>query len=48
MCANLEFRLMTAAENMEAGVKDQVDRLSKLEGTLDQIIKGVGPLFAGM
>jgi len=48
MCANLEFRLVAAAENMEAGVKNQVERLSKMEGTVDQIIKGVGPLFATM
>jgi len=48
MCANLEFQLVAAAENMEAGVKDQVDRLSKLEGSFNQIIKGVGPLFATM
>jgi len=48
LCGNLEFRLVQAAENMEAGVKNQVDRLSKLESTFDQIIKGVGPLFATM
>jgi len=45
-CAGLECRLASAAEQTKASVGLQVEALSKLESTFDQIIQGVGPLFS--
>mmetsp|Transcript_105346 Transcript_105346/g.307964 ORF Transcript_105346/g.307964 Transcript_105346/m.307964 type:complete len:947 (+) Transcript_105346:140-2980(+) len=44
-CANLECHLASAAERMEATVGFQVEALSKLESTFDQLIHGIAPLF---
>jgi len=45
-CADLECRIASAAEQMEDTVAYQLEVLSKIESTVDDIIHGVSPLFA--